>query len=233
MKVHYLQHVPFEGLGSMEPYFRNKGWPVTCTRLYLGEALPSQGDFDWLIVMGGPMGPGDVSRYPWMQGEKDFIAASVKARKVMLGVCLGAQFIAEAMGAGVTTNRWREVGWFPVNAKKEIESTVLKNVFPQELEVFHWHSDTFDIPPGGVHFCSSEACVNQGFIVADRIVGLQFHLETTPASACALVENCGDDLDGSRYVQSQGDILKATDNFTRINKVMTALLDALAAASQA
>jgi GMP synthase-like glutamine amidotransferase len=230
MRIHCLQHVPFEGLGSMGPYFQKKGHPVSHTHLYLGQPCPSPSDFDWLVVMGGPMGVHDDAKYPWLPAEKRFIAESIDQGRHVLGICLGAQLIADVLGARVVKNRHREIGWFPIHPAKEIASTLLGPVFPAPLEVFHWHGDTFEIPSAGVPFASSEACQNQGFMVGDRVVGLQFHLETTPESARALVENCGDELDGSAYVQSGEEILAAPAKFAAINGVMTALLEALTSA---
>ena len=113
MRVHYLQHVPFEGIGSMEPFLIDGGHRVSSTRLYLRATLPPIDAFDWLIVMGGPMGVGDEGRYKWLAREKAFIKAVVESGKIVLGICLGAQLIAEALGAAVTKNRCREIGWFP------------------------------------------------------------------------------------------------------------------------
>jgi GMP synthase-like glutamine amidotransferase len=230
MKIHCLQHVAFEGLGSMAAYFEDKGHGVSYTHLYLGQPCPSPADFDWLVVMGGPMGVHDEEVYPWLSGEKRFIGESIARGKRVLGICLGAQLIADVLGARVFKNRHREIGWFPIHPCEEIDATPLAPVFPAPLEVFHWHGDTFEIPSAAIPIASSEACRNQGFIVGNRIVGLQFHLETTPESARSLVENCGDELDGSPYVQAPDAILADAAKFAAINTAMTALLEALAIA---
>jgi len=228
MHIHYLQHVPFEGLGSMAPYFSDQGHRLSSTRLYLNEPLPPLREFDWLIVMGGPMGVHDEWKYQWMSAEKTFIKSSMESGKIVLGICLGAQLIADALGANVYKNDYREIGWFPITIVPQAGHTILSGVFTPELEVFHWHGDTFDLPEGAVPLAFSEACPHQGFIVDNRIVGFQFHLETTPASARALVENCSHELDGSKFVQDEKEILADEGRYLKMNKVMNAVLEALA-----
>ncbi|MCU0581980.1 MAG: type 1 glutamine amidotransferase [Syntrophales bacterium] len=224
MRIHYLQHVPFEGLGSMEPFLTNRAHHLTSTRFFLEETLPPLSAFDWLIIMGGPMGAHDERRHPWLKREKAFIQLAVATGKTVLGICLGAQLIADALGAKVYQNHCREIGWFPVKLPDHVEHTVFKGVFPHDFEAFHWHGDTFDIPDAGHLLASSQACPNQGFIVGDRVIGLQFHLESTPDSVKALVENCGHEPDGSAFVQTEAYMLAEPGRFLRINNLMDALL---------
>jgi GMP synthase-like glutamine amidotransferase len=227
MRIHCLQHVPFEGIGSMEPYFIHQGHQLSSTHLYLNESFPQLHEFDWLIVMGGPMGVNDELQYPWMSIEKLFIKSSIESGKIVLGICLGAQLIADVLGAKVYKNRHREIGWFPINVTEQIDSTIFQGVFSQGIKVFHWHGDTFNIPESGIPIASSEACQNQGFIVENRILGLQFHLETTLDSAKALVENCRNELDDSKFVQNEKEMLSKESRFLRINEVMVSVLERL------
>ena len=227
MKVHYLQHVPFEGLGSIEPVLKEKGHQLSATHLYVDQPLPLLHDIDWLIVMGGPMGIYQEDIYPWLRLEKKFIKEAIQSGKTVLGICLGAQLIADALGSRVYKNRHREIGWFNINRLAQASNTILSEAIPEQAEVFHWHGDTFDIPQGVAALASSEACENQGFIMDDRIVALQFHLETTPESASSLVENCGDELDGSAYVQSKNDLLSNRQRFSSINQIMLSVLEAV------
>lgn len=224
MRVHYLQHVPFEGLGSMAAFFRQKEFSIDATHLYRGENLPSLDVFDWLIVMGGPMGVNDHDRFPWLGAEIELIARAIDAGKRILGICLGAQLIAKALGMPVKRNAHREIGWFPITTSKSFRTSVLASALPSGLDVFHWHGDTFEIPSQAVSIGSSQACAHQGFVIDDRIVALQFHLETTLASARALIENCADELDGTAYVQSAEEMLASQQRFDRINRAMRALL---------
>lgn len=227
MRIHHLQHVPFEGLGSIEPVLKEKGHQLSCTLLYDDQQLPSVSGIDWLIVMGGPMGIYDENQYPWLNAEKRFIKKAIESEKIVLGICLGAQLIADAMGAKVYKNQHREIGWFNIKRSPEAEGTILFKVIPDQVEAFHWHGDTFDIPKGAKALAESQACQNQGFIVNDRIVAFQFHLESTLQSVNELIENCRDELDGSQYVQSENEILSAGREFTDINQVMCSVLEAM------
>ena len=227
MRIHYLQHVPFEGLGSMTSYFLDRGHLLSSTHFYLGNPLPSVTEFDWLIVMGGPMGVYDELQYPWLTEEKTFIRRSIDAGKFVLGICLGAQLIANSLGARVFKNPYREIGWFPIERKLNTTDSILADVFPEELEVFHWYGDTYELPKGARLLASSEACRKQGFVIDSRVIGLQFHLETSSESAAALIQNCGSELDGSQYVQSAAEMLSDESRFLKINGIMHTLLDKL------
>jgi len=227
VKVHHLQHVPFEGLGSMEAVLIEKGHQLSSTHLYANQTLPSLDDVDWLIVMGGPMGIYEEEVYPWLRREKEFIREAIDAGKIVLGICLGAQLIADVLGARVYKNAYREIGWFEISRSAAAGGTILSKALPERVEVFHWHGDTFDIPEGAIHIAESEACKKQGFIMDDRVLAFQFHLETTAESALALINNCGDELDGSAYVQSKNEILSNPQRFSKINQVMFSVLEAL------
>ncbi len=227
MRVHYLQHVAFENLASIEDYARAKNWRLSVSHLYRGDALPPQGSFDGLIIMGGPMGIYDETEFPWLAPEKEFIRQTIEQGKWVLGICLGAQLIASVLGAEVAKGRHREIGWYPVTKIAARNESPLSAALPDNFHAFHWHQDTFSIPEGAVHLCASEGCENQGFIYRDRVVALQFHLETTPESAAALIEHCADEMDASQYVQSASEILDPREKFAAINALMHQLLDEL------
>ncbi len=228
MRVHYLQHVPFESLGSIESFLIAKGHTITCTKLYDNQTLPPVKNIDCLIVMGGPMGIYDEDEYPWLKAEKKFIDEAISLHKFVLGICLGAQLIADVLGAKVYKNEHKEIGWFNITRSSELEATILSKAIPQEIEVFHWHGDTFDIPVGAVPIAKSQACRHQGFIKDDHVVAFQFHLETTFQSAQLLIENCFDDMDSSTYVQSKKQILSNSQRFLDINAVMSSVLETIA-----
>lgn len=222
MRIHHLQHVEFEGLGSIEPHLLSQGHQLSSTHLYRNELLPEINSFDALIIMGGPMGVSDVDDYPWLEAELEFIARTIRAGNRILGICLGAQLIAAALGADVYRNRCPEIGWWPLTTTAAATESGL---LPETCLPFHWHGDTFDLPDGAVHLASSEACDNQAFLLDDRTVGLQFHLETTPESARALINQCGNEIDGSHFVQTIGRMLGDTDRFSASNRQMSGLLD--------
>ena len=223
-RIHYLQHVPFEGIGSMQAYFDEKKYPVTSTHLYKDEVLPALEQFDWLVIMGGPMGVHDIATHPWLLKEKRFIKDVIDSGKLVMGICLGAQLIADVLGAKVYKNKQAEIGWFNIEPVDTGAESILSSIFNDEIEAFHWHGDTFAIPDSALAFAKSAACENQGFVFEDRVVGFQFHLETTLESAKALLENCRDELIDSEFIQSEPEILSDKTRFSAINKVMSRVL---------
>src|SRR6187402_2684975 len=114
MRIHSLQHVPFEDIGSMASDFRARGYSLSSTHWYRGDAVPAVGDFDALVVMGGPLGIYDEAIYPWLAEEKTLIKDAIATGKIVLGICLGAQLIADVLGAKVTRNAYKEIGWLPL-----------------------------------------------------------------------------------------------------------------------
>ncbi|HSR88293.1 MAG TPA: type 1 glutamine amidotransferase [Pontiella sp.] len=222
MKLHCLQHVSFEGPGFIEEWAATRGMQIACTRLYEGERPPAPSDFDWLVIMGGPMGIHDHDKHPWLAWEKAFIRESIDAGKTVLGICLGAQLIADVLGARVYPGPHREIGWFPLRRAPGAPGWM-----PQELTAFHWHGDTFDLPEHSIRLAYSDACQNQGFIHRDRVLGLQFHLESTQQSVEALIENCADELTDGPYIQSAAQIRSACSHLETIHATMSRLLEAL------
>lgn len=226
MRAHYLQHVPFEGLGSIETWLLAAGYTITSSQRYQSDELPSPQDIDMLIVMGGPMSINDEQDYPWLVTEKRFIKQVIDLGKPVLGICLGAQLIANVLGAQVYPNAEKEIGWFPVNRIDTIPDYVFQ--FPKEMPAFHWHGETFGLPEHAVHLAKSEACQNQAFQFGDSVIGLQFHLETTPESAAILVEQCANELTPGIFVQSVDKILMAgADKYEAINQMMAEILSYL------
>ncbi|NQU39710.1 MAG: gamma-glutamyl-gamma-aminobutyrate hydrolase family protein [Lentisphaerae bacterium] len=224
MRAHYIQHVPFEGLGSMAPWLEGAGYAVTRTRLFAGESLPALDGIDLLIVMGGPMGVNEEGAYPWLIEEKRFVGEAIRTGVPVLGVCLGAQLMASALGARVYPNAVKEIGWFPVEGVPT-GGDANAFAFPSSTEVFHWHGETFDLPEGAVHLAGNAACRNQAFQMGRSAIGLQFHLETTLASAQAIVDNCRGELVVAPYVQSEAEILGAPiDRYGAINGLMADVL---------
>ena len=217
MRAHYLQHVPFAGLGSIESWLQRAGYEVTATRFHNSEELPPPAEVDLVVAMGGPMSVNDERQYPWLAGEKRFIRAVIELERPVLGVCLGAQLIASACGAAVYPNKVKEIGWLPIqgvapdgdsegDAGAEQPATFR---FPPFLEVLHWHGDTFDLPQGAVHLARSNGARHQAFQLGASVIGMQFHLDTTPDGTRALVEHCRAELVPSMYVQSEERILAA------------------------
>lgn len=226
MHIHWLQHVPFEGLGSIEPWLEVKGYDVSVTRLHAGEKPPTGADFDWLIVMGGPMNIYQEADYPWLIEEKLCIKRAIKTGRKVLGICLGAQLIADVMQARIYRNEAPEIGWFDVELTTNAANSRIFSGISKKISAFHWHGDAFGIPETAMHAASSRACANQAFVYKDRVVGLQFHLETTPESARALVDHCGQELAlTGDFVQTRDQILAEPARFDALNGVMNVLLE--------
>ena len=223
MRAHYFQHVPFEGLGCITPWLEAAGYEVSCTRFFECPVLPDLKSIDLLVIMGGPMSVNDEAQYPWLLVEKQFIRDAIACGKPVLGICLGAQLIASASGAKIYPNAHREIGWFPIQAVDEGGDDCFR--FPPTETVFHWHGETFDIPPGAVRIAKSEGCENQAFQLGQSVIGLQFHLETSPDSLREIIAHCRHELVPSRYVQTEAEILAvAANRFPIINPLMGRVL---------
>ena len=226
MRVHWLQHAEHEGLGSIEPWLRARGHACTGTAFQRGERAPDAGSFDWLIVMGGPMNIYEEAAYPWLREEKRLIKAALDAGRRVLGICLGSQLVADQLGGAVTRNPEKEIGWFPVRREPGASRSTLVADWPEEFDVFHWHGDTFALPPGALHLASSAGCRNQGFQYGERVLGVQFHLEITPRDVAEWVSQPDSDLQPARYVQTAAKMQQDRGGrFAALNERMSRLLD--------
>ncbi|MEJ2061372.1 MAG: amidotransferase [Gammaproteobacteria bacterium] len=227
MRIHYLQHVPAEGLGAIEDWAQRKGAQLSVTRLYENDALPEPDGFDWLIIMGGPMNIYEESDHSWLIPEKRFIHRAIEAGKVVLGFCLGAQLIADALGARVTRNPETEIGWFEVTPVDSVITSPLDKLLDQPVMAFHWHGDRFEMPPEAQLFAHSEACAHQGFVYDDRVYAFQFHAEVTPKVVATFIEAEGA-LPYGPYIQTPEAMLADTAPFESMNQRLFAFLDGLA-----
>ena len=176
-RLHFLQHVPFEDLAQINVWASRENVSVFRTAFFMGEILPAIDQFDWLVIVGGPMSTYDEAQYPWLVKEKLFIERAISAGKKVFGLCLGAQLIAEVLDARVYKNSHKEIGWFEVFKTPEGEDSKVLVNFPDRFWALHWHGDTFDMPPDAVRIASSQACQNQAFEFGENVVGMQFHLE--------------------------------------------------------
>ncbi len=221
MNIHSLEHDPLDGPGIVRDWARERGHTLVRTALHAGEDLPALDAVDLLVVMGGPMSIHQHRDFPWLPMEKRFIADAIDAGKPVLGICLGAQLLADALGGKVFQNSEKEIGWFPV---RMIDRARPFAHFPETLMTMHWHGDTFTLPAGARRVAESDATANQAFVFGDRIVGLQFHPEIaaiTPA-----------DLDGlktppGRRVQTREQLLATPSDMTATRAALFGLLDAL------
>jgi GMP synthase (glutamine-hydrolysing) len=173
-------HLPFEDLGTLEPRLAERGFQiqqvdVTTARFLLAPAL----DCDLLVIMGGPIGVYDASDYPFLTAELDCIRQRLSAQKPTLGICLGAQLMAAALGARVYPGgRGPEIGWSPIHSPAgAVPPSWFKPILAPDVYVLHWHGDTFDIPGGADRIAETQVYGNQGFTLGNFALALQFHPE--------------------------------------------------------
>ncbi|MGB9941089.1 type 1 glutamine amidotransferase [Methanosarcina sp.] len=225
MKIHVLQHSSVNTLGTIEEYAKTKNHMLESTRFYETKSPQEPGSFDLLIIMGGPIGIYDYDENPWLKDEKAFIKQAIEAGKPVLGICLGAQMLADILGARVYENRYMEMGWFPVRASGGENKPEFLEGLPEEITVFHWHSRTFDLPAGAVHLFESEGCKNQGFIYKGRVVALQFHPEVNEERIQSLIERFGEGVVKGLFVQKKQEMLGKNEYLAGTKEFMFSVLD--------
>ena len=222
MRLHCFQHVEFEGIGQIHSWADRHSVSITTTRFFANDPLPKMDALDGLLVMGGPMGIYDHDSYPWLSPEKKFIQAAIQSQKTVIGICLGAQLIADALGAKVYPGAEKEIGWFPIQRAPNAPP-----LLPESTMAFHWHGDTFELPTGAVRLASSSVCENQGFLWGDRVLGLQFHLETTAASLEALLHHGADELVDAPHIQTPAMMREGLVHLPALHEILEGVLDAL------
>ena len=208
MNIHIIQHVSFEPAGMIADWAAMREYPVSYTYLFEKNIYwPSVNDIDMLVILGGPMGVDQEHKFEWMRQEKSFIKDLVHAGKIVLGICLGSQLLAEALGAKVYPNKEKEIGFFPVTKTRQGKQDEVFSNSPESLNVFHWHGDTFDLPEDAVHLFESPACVNQVFRKGN-CTGIQFHPEVDSALLRSMIDNERHELIKAAYVQTEKEILE-------------------------
>jgi len=213
MRVLAFRHVPIEHLGRIEPELQRRAIGIDFADLYLpGAEVPDPAQYDGLIFMGGPMSVNDS--LPYLEQESRWIARAVEAGRPVLGVCLGAQLIAKALGARVYPNAVKEIGWFDIDLTGEgTTDPLFAGAGPRET-VFQWHGETFDLPRGARWLAASPACRHQAFRVGANAYALQFHLEVTPQMItdwCAQDANCGDRREVTALIDAQWNAARFTE----------------------
>ncbi len=232
MRIVCIQHVPFEDAGVIAPWAAAHEHRFEVVRLYEGQELPSVSDVDWAVVMGGPMSVNDEAHFPWLRTEKDWMRRVIEQGSGVLGICLGAQMIAQVLGARVFPNACKEIGWFPVFKTQDAPPIRPLAMLPTVMTPFHWHGETFDIPAGAAHAFGNQACPNQGFVYDERVMALQFHLEITHDGVRRLIENCPGDLDTGPSVQDSAAMTSNARAFDNAHMAMHTLLDEMARTTQ-
>lgn len=217
MRVLLLKHFDFDDPSFFISWAGQHEAELTVLFPPNGFHAPSFDSFDLLIILGGPMSAYQDSEYPWLQSEKKFIREAVDRGKKVLGICLGAQMLADVLGGKVYRNQYKEIGWHQV-MRNSTEHPLLEGV-PDEFYSFHWHGDCFDIPEGTVSLASSKACEQQAFAYGEHVLGLQFHLETTEGCMTTMLERWQHELVEAPWIQKAGDILEQKDR-TRDSKAI-------------
>ncbi len=229
MKIHVFQHIPFEHEAHIGRWAADRGHRVTRTRFYADDPIPATGEIDLLVITGGFMNVYEYEKYPWLYREKTHILDAIRSGIPVVGLCLGAQLIADVLGGRVCRNREPEIGWFPVTLTPEGREHAICAGLPDSPMAFHWHGDTFGLPDGAVHLAESQACVNQAFLYDRRVLGLQFHLEYSREDLEAMLTHCGDELVEAPYVQSPDEIRADAGRMDACHSHLCRLLDNLAA----
>ncbi len=209
MNAHYLQHVPFEGLGHIESWLLKNHYKITATRFFENSAVPSVDTVDLLIIMGGPMSVNDEDVLPWLKIEKDFVKRYIKTGKPVVGFCLGAQMLANVLGAKVYPNSCKEIGWYDIRPS----DPALEPFIGASEKVFHWHGETFDLPEDAVRLAESTACANQAFRYSNSVFGFQFHWEETPVTVNNIITHCQNELVAGPFVQNANEIKALTQKY--------------------
>ena len=228
MKLHILQHVFFENPGNILDWAEERNISVGFTRFFEGEKLPEPTEFDVLLILGGPMNLSDTEKHPWLVQEKAFLKKTLDSGKRMIGICLGAQLLAETLGANVFPNSQKEIGWFPIQKNNAPGHDILKLFEEETLPAFHWHGDTFDLPKGAVRLFSSQATNNQAFVWNNQVFALQFHWEVKPENVRLLLKNSAADLTDGPFVQHPDEMLAHPELFAETRKNMFRFLDFVA-----
>ena len=231
LRIHHLQHVPFESIGLIKNWMHENDVEHTATYLYNDEELPDVSAFDCLIIMGGPMSVHDEDEFKWLKAEKELIKNAIAANKTVIGICLGAQLIASVLGANVYKNKEKEIGFFPLSnvilseTKNFGKANKLQDLLHNQT-VFHWHGETFELPSTAICLASSEACLQQAFLYKEKVLGLQFHLEMDEVAIESIIENCRAELTESKFIQSEETIRQEMKKHIPENrKLLFELLD--------
>lgn len=223
MHIHYFQHVPFESPGNIAAWAEENHHAISGTHFFEPYRLPDIGKIDLLVIMGGPMNIYEQEKYPWLREEKKFIRNALDRGMPILGVCLGAQLLADCLGGKVHPGKEKEIGWFPLSFPANRKGPF--RVFPDTLDVFHWHGDTFDLPEGAERMASSATCENQAFLYHDHAAGLQFHIEMAEENLRGVIEHSKNELTPGPFIQQAEEMIGRADKIEANKKLLFRFLD--------
>jgi len=226
MKLHMLEHEPYEGPTNIDLWAEKRGHLVERTYLYEEQSPPSPDRFDWLIAAGGSQHVWEEELHPWLAPEKQYLRQALDQNKLILGLCFGAQLLAEALGGRVFSNQHQEIGWHEVTLTPAGRNSFLFKNTPDAFITFHWHSDHFTLPPGCLGLASSRPTPHQAFVCPGRpVVGLQFHPEYPLDLVRNYVRSHGHEWVIGPYVAGQETVLAQTEQIQETYWLMETILD--------
>ncbi len=226
-----LQHVPVEPPGRIAPWALEHGLGIERIRLWADDPLPDAGQLDALVVLGGPMSVDDETEHPWLADEKALVREAVDAGAPVLGVCLGAQLIADALGGNVAPMKTPQIGVFDVETTPAAGEHPLTEAWPARFAPLHWHGDRIvELPDEATLLATSKACQEQAFAIGDEVLGLQFHLELEARDIGPMIEAADgqDALGDGDWVQPGDEIEAALEDDTELAAILADTLDAWA-----
>lgn len=227
-----LLHHPRVGAGTTTEWARDRGHRWTTVDLHAGEALPdAAGSYDLIVLTGGPMGVYDAPTYPWIIDELAFIRAAIDADCSVIGLCLGAQLIAAAMGAEVAPHAHQEIGWWPVRKLPGASDNIMLQHLPDEFVAMMWHGDTFEIPSTATHLATSNGCERQAFSAyGNRVLGVQFHPEFSMIDIHRLLAHNTLPTTNTSWIQSSSAIASGIQHAETMHAYWWEILDRFVAA---
>jgi len=227
MKIHIIQHESFESTAAFDTWTQNKNHEVSYTKVFQGDTLPQTPDFDFLIVMGGSQCPATtVEECSYFDTKKEisFIKNAIDHDKIVLGVCLGAQLIGEALGAKYHHSPNSEIGVFEVSLTDAGTKDPIISQFPNNFLVGHWHNDMPGLTDDTEILATSDGCPRQIVRYSQKVYGFQCHFEFNLDAIKGMIKNCPADLEkSSQYIQNEQDMLK--QDYEPINKLLFKFLD--------
>ena len=227
MRIQLLEHDAEDfSRTNISFWAADKGYSLSQTYVCNNEDLPPLDSFDWLMVMGGSQHAWDDQSNPWLKEEKTFVAEALAKGKPFLGICFGAQLLAEALGGRLFTNAHKEIGWHEVSLNREGRESFLFQNIPASFITFHWHSDHFSLPGSCTRLAESEASRNQAFVCDGRpVVGLQFHPEYTREMVTYYAREHSQDWVPDNFVSGKDRVLARTEEIPDTYWLMEALLN--------
>jgi len=225
VRLHYIQHEAIVCPGTTLEWARERGYSVGATRIHEHQPFPALAEFDLLVIPGGTMSVYEEKRFPWLKSEKDFVARSIESGKAVVGLCFGAQLLADVLGGQVAPNSHKEIGWHEVRRSESAAQTSILSSLPERFIAFQWHGDVFTLPPGAIHAAASDATPNQAFQYKDRVVAVQFHPESSRSTIQTLLDQAGHQVAPGPFVQDPATFLPQEQQLADMRRLFFDLLD--------